>query len=136
MRGILFRGRDMKGKAWHYGYLDATTNKDTFVIHAEGVLPCEVQPDTVGMDTGLTDKNGTQIFEGDIVAHNDKPFGIVIWHTNGCFCINDSFDMKERDYTPIGKFFELCYIREHKNTFSVIGNIHDNPEMINQLKTK
>lgn len=135
MRDILFRGKDKENK-WHYGYVDATMYKHIVVINTDdGGSQFEVQPDTVGEFTGLCDANGKPIYEGDIVAHNDKPIGIVIWHSNGYFCINVGFDIKERDSIPIGQYFEWCYLRENKNTFSVIGNIHDNPEMINQLKT-
>ena len=131
MRDILFRGKRKDNGRWAYGYVDATMYKHIVVINTDdGGSQFEVQPDTVGEFTGLDDANDKPIYEGDIVAYKDKPFGIVIWHTNGYFCINDSFDMKERDYTPIGKLFELCYIREHENKFSVIGNIHDNPELL------
>ena len=126
MRDIVFRGKDMKGKAWHYGYLDATANKDTVVIHTDGLLPCEVQPDTVGEFTGLTDMYGKNIFEGDIVrmrAWRRERIGVVRWDdVNPSFCIKTQDDI-EYDFVKCGEA-EL----------EIIGNIHDNPELINQPK--
>lgn len=127
--------------AWNGSYVN---NSDATMF--------EVDPETVGQYTGLTDKNGTKIFEGDIVKILDFQTGIIInecatfgvgispfidWdyfdskiHTiTGCdnnphFCQNDNFC----------SLWELmCNYNQEENDCSVvevIGNIHDNPELL------
>lgn len=77
-----------------------------------------VNPETVGQYTGLTDKNGTRIFEGDILsAHLDDGYPEnetvleVVWHNNGWYGKN-------------GKFFD-DFDNGFEKYFEVIGNVHD-----------
>ena len=65
MREILFRGKDIAGK-WHYG-VPLVFTEDYVCITAPHTYNKAVQPHTVGQYTGLTDKNGKKVFEGDIL---------------------------------------------------------------------
>jgi hypothetical protein len=82
-------------------------------------------PETVGQYTSMTDKNGTKIFEGDILsAHLDDGYPEnetmlkVVWHNNGWYGKN-------------GKFFD-DFDNGFEKYFEVIGNIHDNPELLKE----
>ena len=128
MREILFRGKDIAGN-WYAGNLAivkqdvpncAGTIKAGSYISNEYGLPFayQVRPDSIGQFTGLVDRNGERIFEGDkiryIYAHRD---GVVIWDDYSCRFIFKSKNGKEPLFLG-GKEFE------------VIGNIHDNPELM------
>lgn len=134
MSEILFRAKRTDNGKWVYGSLLIQTgeriNKDELTPDEYRILGCRgenylVNPKTVGQYTGLTDKNGTKIFEGDILSgHLDELFPEdesrypVVWHDYGWHikCGNKSFDTLEQWW--VAKFLE------------VIGNIHDNPELL------
>lgn len=133
MREILFRGKRKDNGEWIYGYYFQKQNlytKDGLPIsHAISDLPpfCEeIIPETVGQYTGLTDKNGKKIFEGDFIKHFnkfDKPDEYEIYQVK----------FNERTCSFEGRLHEkwsaqLCnYLGKH---YEVIGNIHDNPELL------
>lgn len=121
MREILFRGKRKDNGEWIYGDLlhdrflfsdeniCVIYNVDSKLTHRENI----VIPETVGQYTGLTDRNGTKIFEGDIVR--DKTNGVVY----KIFYCNES-----------GMFIRKAVLRSSLGNplhLEVIGNIHDNP---------
>ena len=124
MREILFRaklksdnGIHKKGE-WVYGHYCE-------LIDGKKAIPCiygngEVNKNTIGQYTGLTDKNGTKIFEGDIVDYDyfgERKIGKVLF--NGC-----GYEIENE-----GCF--LCVQSADKQLdCEVIGNIHDNPELL------
>ena len=125
MREILFRGKRTDNGEWVEGYLCECHHKDTgkydYAIQEmfeNGYIMHEVIPETVGQYTGLTDKNGKKIFEGDICKHRSNYSGntviSVVTYTDGHFlalvCENSGFELSEK--------------------LEVIGNIHDNPELV------
>ena len=114
MREILFRGKRQYTGEW------AESVCPLGVMHS-GHLCDDFIPATVGQYTGLTDKNGKRIFEGDIVEGGDfneeDGYGTVEWH-DGAFEINSLF--------TTATFHENYWGRE----LEVIGNIHDNPELL------
>ncbi|MDY6287971.1 MAG: YopX family protein [Bacteroidales bacterium] len=131
MKEILFRAKRLDNGEWVYGYIrhyqnnQHTTEKWTIYEPALS-LEYEVDPATIGQYTGLTDKNGTKIFEGDILKvfyyGKSKIFGVVKFGKTRFF-IDDNF-MGMGDYmkTPMNEMFS-------RYEFEVVGNVHDNPEL-------
>ena len=122
MREILFRGKHSEKSMWDYGdlYMDhgRTYIASRDMMHGVRVHG-EVIPDTVGQYTGLIDKNGTKIFEGDIVHMRTSGLsghGEIVYK-DGSFGIED----KKRN---------RFYYMYHDAIYCVEGNIHDNPELM------
>ena len=80
-----------------------------------------VNPETVGQYTGLTDKNGTKIFEGDIVKYGDTVHNVVFEQRNGTAYFGLVYSTLET--LSFGYYQDLKQIE-------VIGNIYDNPELL------
>ncbi len=126
---ILFRGKRSDNGKWVYGdlYHRKICGAISPTIHTMDYTGGNVIPTTVGQYTGLTDKNGTKIFEGDILKvfyyGKSKIFGVVKFGETRFF-IDDNFmggDIKSK--APMSDMFS-------KYDFEVVGNIHDNPELI------
>lgn len=122
MREILFRGKTLLEK-WIEGdllqYLGC--GKVHIVQNYKGAGGQEVILETVGQYTGLTDKNGSKIFEGDICRHygnyaGENIYAPVVFEL-GMFYLK--YD--EKAGMPLG---DMC------ERVEVIGNIHDNPELL------
>ena len=128
MREILFRGKTEKGE-WVYGYVVKDNYNTGFGIiedHIDTGLKY-VEERTVGQFTGLTDKNGTKIFEGDILVFckgATYPYQIE-WDGMG-------WKLYRSDGKRIKEAFE-CNEIHYVNISEVIGNIHDNPEILKEL---
>lgn len=126
---------DDGGFDWYIGagepanqYMDKQGN----MVAVETLGEClfyAIDPDTVGQFTGLTDKNGKKIFEGDIVnigEHNQMVNGryrAIYDTTNHCWGLERSAEHHHHYFT----FSELNGFAESSE---VIGNIHDNPELL------
>lgn len=143
-RTINFRGKRIDTGEWVYGdlienqgryyiYYDTSdttleNEDDTIIVLAE-----EVDPDTVGQYTGLKDRNGKDVWEGDIVKTPllDPIFGDVL---------SDAFDNVAISFHN-GSFVVAYYNGRHKiylqdlyDKIEVIGNIHDNPKLLEEKK--
>lgn len=128
MREILFRGKEIGIDRWVHGSLDIHKSGVVVIMSDEIVtsIYARVDPDTVGQFTGLTDKNGKKIFEGDIVHMNSKKFGLsghgVVVYRNGGFAIDDRKRNRLYPFMQNGQY--------NAGEYRVDGNIHDNPELI------
>lgn len=131
MRTIKFRGKRInRNGEWSYGDL-RKMNGICYVFPQDDTAACDrdvVFPATVGQFTGLLDKDGKEIYEGDILAVEGIPFGVVRWHEDGYFFIDDSTDevIPDDTYRPLGEM--IRFFNRNDIAYSVIGNIHDNPE--------
>ena len=131
MREILFRGKRKDNGEWVNGFYTLYANNcgvhPCILTGTEQgcVIPQFVVLETVGQYTGLTDKNGKKIFEGDILRKGTR-MGYMLFE-KGCF----RFRWKNFDkYRP--DFFKTCIITEYGSfrELEVIGNIHDNPDLL------
>jgi uncharacterized phage protein (TIGR01671 family) len=137
MREILFRGKRKDNGEWVEGGIYHNSEDEiVFIIKDTGLGYhefIEVIPETVGQFTGLydkCDKNGTKIFEGDIITQNwydytepsDDSIGEVVFCKYDCsFSV---LDVEKYGIVPLGKCHAYHWEAE------VIGNIHDNPELL------
>ncbi len=124
MREILFKGKRVDNGRWVYGfcwYVEKYHNliliKRHFIKSLITFKDIEVIPETVGQFTGLTDKNGTKIFEGDIVQHKEKTW--LIEFDQGMF------GTKTLNQNPTILDSLAQVIRETESLIEVIGNIHE-----------
>lgn len=134
MREILFRGKPIHDRItleWIEGGIK-TKDGRAFIIGMSSkmrVEAMEVDPDTVGQYTGLCDKNGKKIFEGDIL-HSWSDFlekyvaaGVVEYGKFNCSCCDGVYGWFLRD----GDIRELD---GSNNDLEICGNIHDNPDLL------
>ena len=135
MRDILFRGKRVDNGEWVQGfYLSSPEfdNKGIAVITVDKPrTPCYVYKETIGQYTGLTDKNGKKIFEGDIVkdlgGYMDGIPRAVVWD-EGTMEFETYLVRKHWAYGT--NRVRLWLIKDRE--LEVIGNIHDNPELLGE----
>ena len=133
MREILFRGKRVDNGEWIQGdIVQFPVHGVVRIVEQEpSYKDAEVDSDTVGQFTGLTDKNGRKIFEGDIIhlEYSQVFFGGMYFgeytaevsYKEGCF-ITDGINNGDEIETPLSGF--------DNDELEIIGNIHDNPELL------
>ena len=115
-REILFRGKRIDNGEW-------ITDSETYIRDGDGIWLSDenlnvvtVIPETVGQFTGLTDKNGRRIFEGDIVDYISSD--VIGNPKTGTIIVEDMTD------------YDTMIYLNHSDELQIIGNIHDNPEIL------
>ena len=131
MREILFRGKCGIGNIWVYGYYTRRRDNDGDIEHRIETISgasFRMIPETLGQWTGLKDKEGTRIFEGDIVKTKffGKQIGNVVVTDYDKFAVTyetGTFHLENKT-----RCFPLSYIKEPCSGFEVVGNIYDNSD--------
>lgn len=121
MREILFRGKRVDNNDWVYGYVYIDEKAHYILEHDENryrkhFYDYEVIPETIGQYTGLTDKNGKKIFEGDIIKYIDEETSYtVMFDPTGYWCLDGNGARNS----------EMLIYDDHYKYIEVIGNIYD-----------
>ena len=120
MRDIIFRGKDFNNN-WLYGSLNRFTNDEDYIQYEDGedMVGSAVHKDTVGQYTGLKDKDGTKIFEGDIIE-----FIYMLKPKSRDYIVYNS----ELAAFTLAKYGNLAHV--FANQCKIIGNRFDNPELL------
>lgn len=123
MKAIKFRGKRMNNNKWVYGYFGKDYSERCIIsnyLNASNEA-WEVIPETIGQFTGLLDKNGKEIYEGDILQNTPREVQYKVYWSkdmHAWFVERINYGSKE----------PLCCLDDK---FEVIGSIYDNPELIN-----
>ena len=134
---LAMAGKPKNEGEWTYGevHLQSTIPH----IH-EGMDKYPIDVDTIGQYTGLKDKNGKEIYEGDIVysefADGSNCMFLVGWNNKlSCFGVMDEYNYRSKQLGyDFPEFDNHLFIEILKNSkiFKIIGNIHDNPELLTE----
>ena len=128
MREILFRGKHTKTGKWAYGLLwhHTEVSASSLIYSDELDTKVWVHSETVGQCTGLTDKNGKKIFEGDIVKSDDVAHNDEVQVRGEIFQVS----MQKGCWVIVANDTAWDFLCSNAKTCEVIGNIHDNPELL------
>lgn len=134
MRTIKFRGKRTSDRKWIYGDLKKLEPFGFFIHGYDGefCLNFGVDTETIGQFTELHDKNGKEIYEGDIVCFDDTPYcvhgnkyqGVVVMH-RGAWCVKHYEEWCDEYFYP-----PLFVDDFASNKTTILGNVYDNPELL------
>ena len=124
MREIKYRGLNEETGEWVYGWytklVEGIRRFDAIIADVDGELTRFYihNKETIGQYTGLHDKNGKEIYEGDLIKYgSDAPLEVI--YRESCFCYNQK-----------SRYISRLQIFDNINKIEVIGNIHENPELL------
>lgn len=143
MREIEFRGKHLDSGTWLYGayhtYYDSKRKEQVHHIYSTA-FDKFVDGDTVGQYTGLTDKNGTKIFEGDILRDPDGEMSVIEFNRYGWdwgvgltgfvavqiydWGLDDSMQQEGKD------LFREANRNFYPEETEIVGNVWENPELL------
>lgn len=131
MREILFRGKLKDNGEWVYGYLFKIWDKTYILWGTTNGVPntIEVLPETVGQFTGLLDKNGKKIFEGDIIDASDEDWDCAGPAGHDFPILEVVHDKFTGGFDPFATYDCDCGMYISARGCVVLCNIHDNPEL-------
>ena len=145
MKQILFRGKRIDNNEWVRGFYFeslADSIKHCYIKYetwGEGFVTYEVIPETVNQFTGLCDKNGNKIFEGDII-HIKCGYGFSAFVGKGIVFFDEKrLQFKVKSVKPSsfdsekGNVYDECDFTVI-DSYEVIGNIYENPELLGDMK--
>ena len=129
MREILFKAKTCNGE-WVQGLLAHKDNKWCISNKVGMPFAFEVRPETICQYTGLKDKNDKKIFEGDLILLMDRWYCAVEYDVeNAIFILNGEY-VKNEDEDEVT---HSSFVPYYQNEIEVIGNIFDNPELLNYV---
>ena len=152
MRTIKFRAKLLSLEQWSYGYpakidcnwhmiTDDDFEEDGHHLHQISDMPTWVKEDTIGQFTGLCDKNGKEIFEGDILLWTRKNVHIEgrpiqdLLYKCIIYYDNDECGFRFRCKLDCGSCvgnLDFSDDRAKESYIEVVGNIYDNPELLKE----
>lgn len=127
---IKFRGKKLKDNSWVYGLLTNDMKGHYRINFDPKSFSCVVKENTIGQFIGRKDKDKTEIYDGDIITVNgDFPKLVKFIPERAAFCIANICDLNNQDQLDIWMQPPISWW--DKLDIDVIGNIHDNPELLN-----
>lgn len=122
---IVFRGKSLDNNKWYNGDLRQFSDGKVFIAYKNFAM-VRVNLDSVGQYTGLKDKNGKEIFEGDILAHDGKVIGHVVGGVRG-YCYDVIY--KNPRYDPSWSLYGTV-VNDYNGNVEVVGNVIDNNDLL------
>lgn len=122
MRDIKFRGKT-ENNIWKYGsLLKDNPQKIYYIVDNEDGTGRKVLEKTIGQYTGLKDKNGKEIYEGDIIQYKDITKGLIRYSEKYAQYVLVNTGTVKDEFEPLGDY--------NMEVFEIIGNEFDNPELL------
>ncbi|HAP2884368.1 TPA: hypothetical protein ITS31_002137 [Enterococcus faecalis] len=120
-----FRARDERGN-WHVGLLTFMFGQYAIVNETDENTVYLIDKETIGQSIGLKDKNGVEIFEGDIVQYRDGEYSYMGIVKRDCyqFFIDGIEPDDNYDFIDVSNTFDGT------SSLEILGNIHENPELL------